>query len=190
MSANALLRVRRFDAGYVEAASLADKTPVVLRSLGPGDDARMAGLFRHLSPRSRRQRFLCGKARLTEGELHALSDLDGEQRFAVAACLPAPGGEMIGVVRLAVYEGRPEVAEVAVSIADEFQRRGLGRLLLRRIFAAARERGVRSVHLDVLDENAAMLGLIRAEAPAAHRSLPSLGVVAVDVALLAPDLAA
>lgn len=183
MGAGALLRIRRFDAGYVEQVALADETQIVLRSLGPGDDVRIAGLFGRLSPRSRRQRFLYGKSTLTGNELHALSDLDGEQRFAIAACLSAPGGLLIGIVRLAVYEGQPEVAEVAISIADELQRHGLGRLLLRRIFAAARERGVKTVHLDVLDENAAMLGLIRAEAPSAHRSLPSLGVVAVDVAL-------
>ena len=178
----ALLRIRRYDAGYAEPARLKSGAEVLFRPLGPGDAARISALFEALSPHSRQLRFLYSKTTLTESELHTLSDVDGEQRFAIAACLPSRGGEMVGVVRFARADGSPD-AEVAVAVIDEFQGCGLGRLLLRRIIEAARERGITSLHFDVSDENAAMLGLLRSELPRARFELPHQGVMGIDAKL-------
>jgi GNAT superfamily N-acetyltransferase len=52
-----------------------------------------------------------------------------------------------------------------VTVADEAQRKGLGRLLLLRLVAAARERGIERFRFEVLSSNAAMATLIAEIAP-------------------------
>ena len=180
MSCQALLRIRRFDASYAEPVRLPDGTALLLRPLGPGDAARISDLFERLSPHSRQLRFLYSKTTLSEGELHTLSDVDGEQRFAIAACQPERGGRMVGVARFVVTGEGPREAEVAVAVTDELQGRGLGRCLLRRLIEAARERDLGSLHFDVSEENAAMIGLLHAELPGARFGLAHQGVRSID----------
>jgi len=156
----ALLRIRRYDASYSERAALADATRVVLRPLRPGDAGRLAAAFARLSQRTRALRFLCGKSELSHDELHKLSDVDGEMHFAIVACLENAPEEMIGIVRFLRFEQNPARAEVAATVVDGFQGRGLGRLLLRRLTEAARERGVRTFHCEVADTNSRVLGLV------------------------------
>jgi acetyltransferase len=66
----------------------------------------------------------------------------------------------VGVAR---YDRVPatDVAEVAVAVVDDFQRRGLGAQLLSMLVAVAREHGIRTFTLIVLPENQSMLGLLR-----------------------------
>ncbi len=45
-------------------------------------------------------------------------------------------------------------------MVDEFQGRGLGRLLLLRLIEAARERGVRAFHCELAERNSPVLGLV------------------------------
>ncbi|TMC88239.1 MAG: GNAT family N-acetyltransferase [Chloroflexi bacterium] len=54
-----------------------------------------------------------------------------------------------------------DVAETAVAVVDEFQRRGLGRTLLAILAKVARAHGIKTFSLIVLPENQQMLGLLR-----------------------------
>jgi len=101
--------------------------------------------FDRLSPRSRYLRFLSPKEGLSEAELDDLLTLDGNDRFALGAQMLQPGGgegEGLGIARFARLPDTPAVAEAAVTVTDETQGKGLGTLLLARLAAAARERGV------------------------------------------------
>ena len=73
---------------------------------------------------------------------------------------PANKERILGVAR---YDRVPntDVAEVAVAVVDEYQRRGLGGALLAILARAAREHGIKSFTLIVLPENRQMLGLLR-----------------------------
>src|SRR5713101_2152148 len=142
----ALLRIRRYHAGWSERAALSDGTRVMLRPLGPGDAGRIAAAFARLSKRTRALRFLGGKTEMSPAELRYLSEVDGEMHFALAACLDDAPDEVIGIARFMRFEQDPARAEVAATVSDAFQGRGLGRLLLTRLAEAARERGVRSFH--------------------------------------------
>jgi GNAT superfamily N-acetyltransferase len=55
-----------------------------------------------------------------------------------------------------------EIAEVAVTVADDWQRRGLGRALLDRLTYRARQEGVRRFSALVQNDNRASLGLLAA----------------------------
>lgn len=154
---------QHFDGGYGEDAELSDGTRVRLRVVRPDDRERLRRGFGELSPQSRYLRFMAAKAELTERELDRLSELDGEDRFAIGALrLDASGveGDGLGVARFARLPDEPAVAEAAVTVVDEVQGRGLGSLLLRRLSAAARERGVERFRGEILLRNRAMRRLL------------------------------
>ena len=76
---------------------------------------------------------------------------------------------------------RRTISIFALTVADPFQGRGLGALLLARLRLAALERGIARFTGQVLDENRPMLGLLRKLH--ARLGLPSWGVRSVDLPL-------
>jgi GNAT superfamily N-acetyltransferase len=162
-----------FDASYREDWPLDGGGLLLLRLIQPGDKALVAAGFKRLSPQSRYRRFFLNKHALTESELCYLTDCDGMNHFALVAILEQPMGitrEGIGVARFVRLSDDPLSAEVGLTVIDAFQHRGIGRLLLGRLFLAAAERGLRRLEFHVRAENAAMLCALRRVAPAAVAS--------------------
>lgn len=152
-----------FDEHYREETELKDGTRVLLRVMRPEDGPLLRRGFERLSAESRYLRFMGTKAELSDADLEALTALDGADRFAIGAIrADTEGGETegLGVARFARLPEDPEVAEAAVTVVDEAQGQGLGSLLLRRLAAAARERGVQRFCGDVLSANATMRRLL------------------------------
>jgi ribosomal protein S18 acetylase RimI-like enzyme len=183
------MTARVFTPSYLERAKLADGTAVHLRLLAPGDKELLREGFERLSPESRYARFLAPKVRLTDDELHYLCDIDQESHFALGAVLEGGDrhGHPVGVgiarfIRLPDVEGRPVTAEPAVAVADELQGQGLGRLLLDRLVAAARERGIERFHCEVLGSNESMRALLD-RVPSEHKREVRSGVVSIDFPL-------
>ncbi|MFN7955188.1 MAG: GNAT family N-acetyltransferase [bacterium] len=146
---------RRFDEHYREPATLRDGTAVTMRLVRADDRSLLERGFERLSDRSRYYRFFTAKPRLTGAEARYLTDVDGENHFAIgASTIGADGAEQgLGVARFIRLEGEPDVAEAAVTVLDEMQGKGLGCLLLLRLIAAARERKVRAFRCWALAEN-------------------------------------
>ncbi len=144
-----------FDEAYREAATLGDGVGVLLRTLRPSDKEALLEGFDRLSPESRYFRFLTNKARLTEEDLERLMSVDGVNHFALVALSTGPGGDVegLGVARFVRLEDEPEVAEPAITVVDHAQKRGLGSLLLHRLGAAARERGIKRFVCQFLASN-------------------------------------
>ena len=149
---------RRFEESYEETVVLHDGAEVSLRLLRPDDKERLAAGFARLSSESRYQRFFTGKERLSEAELRYLTDVDGERHFAI--CAIGADGRGVGVARFIRLASDPEIAEFAITVVDELQRKGLGRILTDRLIAAARERGVKLLRAEVLANNRAMLSIL------------------------------
>lgn len=119
----------------------------------------LADAFAHLSAESRRLRFLTVKPSLSESELRYLTDVDGHHHEALGAIDPATG-QGIAVARFVRDERDPSRAEVAVTVADEWQRRGVGKLLLGRLADRAREEGVTRFTALVSTDNRGMQRLL------------------------------
>jgi GNAT superfamily N-acetyltransferase len=122
--------------------------------------------FNHLSADSRYTRFFTAMPRLSGSVFERLIDLDGHDRVAIAAFDPDRSSEIgsadgygIGVGRF-VRSERDDVAELAVAVIDEYQRRGIGRLLLLAVFVAAHVRGITCLQASVLGSNGPMLTLL------------------------------
>jgi GNAT superfamily N-acetyltransferase len=117
---------------------LRDGARVLVRPIAPDDRAALAAGFARLSPESRFRRFLSPKKQLTEDDLDVLTRVDHHDHEALVA-LEADTGEGIGVARF-VRTG-PDRAEPAVVVADDWQGRGVGTLLLDLLAERAWEEG-------------------------------------------------
>jgi len=130
-----------------------------LRPIAPEDKALLASSFARLSERSRYRRFLTTKNVLSEAELDYLVDVDHNDHEAIVAIDPVTG-EGLGVARYIRSRDDAELAEVAVTVADDWQGRGLGRALLDRLTYRARREGVRRFSALVQGENRASIRLL------------------------------
>jgi GNAT superfamily N-acetyltransferase len=136
------------DSGWFEERSsvvvLDDRTRVLIRPIRSDDNALLQDGIQHLSPESRYRRFLHYLERLTPAELRYLTEIDYQDHFAwVAISFDQPDHQIgLGVARYIRDKTRPNQAEAAVAVIDDFQGRGIGRLLLSRLAASARENGI------------------------------------------------
>ena len=138
-----------------------DGTPLTVRPIVITDAARLERLFTRLSRQSVQFRFFSPVTRPPQAALLRLADVDHARRDALVAL---DGEEIVGVAR---YDARPGAteAEIALTIEDAWQRRGLGSLLARRRAKVARARGYERFLATMLPDNRAALGLIHKVAP-------------------------
>ncbi len=89
-----------------------------------------------------------------------LTEIDHHDHEALVAVDEATG-EGVGVARYVRDPQRGDVAEVAVTVIDDWQGRGLGTLLLEVISARAREKGITTFTALMLASNEEMMDLFR-----------------------------
>jgi len=143
-----------------DALVLADGRMLAFRQINAKDRDGVAALFAALTPESRRRRFLSPKRELSTRELAYLTDIDHVSHEAIAA-IDQHDGSIVGVGRYAHEPGRPRVADVAVEVADELHRLGIGTAVLRRTVARARANGFTQLTGTTLWENRAARRLLR-----------------------------
>jgi RimJ/RimL family protein N-acetyltransferase len=163
------------------ATRLADGTPVILRPVRPGDARLLVDGFRRLSPDSVRARFLAPVTRLGDAELRALVDVDHSDRIAWGALHAEIPDLGLGVARCARLPGEPRVAEVAVTVVDDYQGRGLGSLLFQLLAATARSARVERFRAYVLPDNVRVRRA--AERHGATATLEAPGLLRYEVSL-------
>ena len=153
----------RIDADYREEHVLADGTKITLRLIRPEDGEALRKGFSRLSPTSRYRRFLSGISELSDDMVRYFTEVDGVNHLAMVATTDSLDLKTeigLGVARMIRLEGEPTVAEAAVTVSDDAQRRGIGRLLVRAVAEAALERGVQTIRAEVLATNAPMRRLL------------------------------
>jgi RimJ/RimL family protein N-acetyltransferase len=146
----------------------AEPTPVVLRDgsrvlVRPvcGTDALLlADAFARLSETSRRMRFLGKKEELSAAELRYYANVDHHDHEALIALDPA-GGRCVGVGRYVRDADDPLAAEIALTVIDDWQGRGLGTELLARLSYRARQEGICRFTAVVSADNVPMGMLLR-----------------------------
>jgi len=161
---------------------LADGEQILIRPLLYGDRFELAAGFTDLSLRSRQFRFFSPPDELDADELEYLTNLDYRDHFACAATLvggAVPKG--IGVGRYVREDEDPAVAEVAVTVLDDYQRRGVGTLLTRTLADVAVGNGIRSFVSYVRWENAAAIELMTDEGARVSPAEP--GIARVEIGL-------
>ena len=155
----------RIDTNYRRRARLKGGLVVQLRLIGPQDRERFVAGFERLSPESRYRRFFTPVTRLREDAIDHLLDTDNHDHLALGAEMLGangqPVGPIVGVARYIRLRDQPEVAEAAVTVGDDLQHRGLGRLMLSVLVRAAVERDIRRFRAHVMSDNTPVLKLLR-----------------------------
>jgi len=124
---------------------LLDGTPVLIRPLRDEDREREETFIRRLSPAARRFRFLGSFREASPALIDQLMDVDFPRKVAFVALLHDNGTlREIGVSRFAAAADERQ-CECAVTVADEWQHRGLGVLLMRHLIEVARSNGYKSM---------------------------------------------
>jgi ribosomal protein S18 acetylase RimI-like enzyme len=139
---------------------LSDGTKVHVRPIVPEDEPLLIDAVAAMSERSVYFRFFSPMKRLPDALAHRLAVVDYNDRFALVATTHKSSERIVGVARYDRVAGT-DVAETAVAVVDEFQRRGLGSALLTILGKVARDHGIKTFTLIVLPENQQMLGLLR-----------------------------
>ncbi len=134
---------------------------VWVRPVRAGDADGLKRAFAFLSDRSRYQRFLTGTPYLTDQQAEYFSEVDHDHHEALVAIPEESPTDIVGVARFIRYRDSPGDADLAITVDDHWQDRGLATRLLTLLSARARELGVRRFVVDMLADNPAVLALLR-----------------------------
>jgi GNAT superfamily N-acetyltransferase len=134
---------------------------VMVRAISPQEADRLQAYMRNLSEWTRRNRFLGAVSELAPTELDRLTRMSGPGELALIA-FASMGGETAMIAEaIQVIAPESQRSEIALSVTDGWQRKGLGTLLLAHMEYRARMLGVRYLVGEVLRTNDAMKGLAR-----------------------------
>jgi GNAT superfamily N-acetyltransferase len=174
--------------GFRSPTSLRDGTAVCVRAIRPDDKERLLAAFTRLSARSVYQRFFHPVNELTAEDLRRLTEIDFRDQVGIVLTVGAGCDErLIAVGRYVREVSGGDVAEVAFTVADDYQHRGAATLLLREIVGIARERGIRKFVALVLGDNRAMLEVFRrSNLPLRESFVDGVCRVVLVVAVAAP----
>ena len=132
-----------------------------VRPIRHDDGKREEAFVRGLSLESRYQRMLSGGTKITPEWIDSMTHIDYHRHMAFAVTTVSGGAEQfVGVGRYVVDAATPS-ADVALVLADAWQRKGLGRRLLETLLEHAARAGIREAVAVVLATNVAMLRLAR-----------------------------
>ena len=146
---------------------------LLYRRLELSDRAAVGAMLEDLSPTTRFRRFLTPIPRITESHLDQLVAVDHADRRALG-CFE--GEELVGLAHCYTCPDAVATAEIAIVVADRWQRRGIGSELVSRLLDLARAGGLRRVLVTAHADNVGALLLLRRAFPGARLAI-SGGIV-------------
>jgi RimJ/RimL family protein N-acetyltransferase len=146
--------------GYSAIERLRDGRRMEVRALRPEDEPQMLAAVSRTSPQSLYRRFFGPKKGFSDAEKAFFLNVDFTGHVALVAIVEENGrAEIIGGARYVVAQ--PGVGEVAFTVIDQFQGKGVGSALLRHLVLLARRASLKQLVADVLPENSAMINVLK-----------------------------
>lgn len=143
-------------AAFHVTEALSDGRRVVIRAQRPDDLEELREAVQRASSETLYHRFFAVKRQFSPQEIHYFLDVDFIHHVAlVAEAIEDRRSVIVGGCRYLLVE--PGRAEVAFSVIDAYQGKGLGTALMRHIAAIGREAGLEELVAEVLSDNIAML---------------------------------
>jgi len=135
--------------------TLRNGAQVLVRPIRMSDEEPLQRLLYELSDESRYLRFMCHKSGHTHREMQKMVDADYSAAMALVVCEPASGD----IVAMARYDVEPSsgFADIAFVVRDDWQRRGIGSCLMKRMVELGRAEGVVGFTADVMAGNLGMM---------------------------------
>jgi RimJ/RimL family protein N-acetyltransferase len=156
---------RRSGRSALPTPGLAQTLPaLVVRPLQSADCRLLQESFSALSPLTRYHRFHGPLLELSEPLARYLTDIDGQDHYAIAifeAGVPESVDSGVGVARFVRERRGSDRAELAITLTDRMQGRGLAQPILRCLALAARARGIRTFTMFIQPDNHRALRLLQ-----------------------------
>ena len=135
---------------------------MLLRPVISDDRERIQNGMAALSTESRYFRFFTSATQLSGQQLSYFSEVDQYDHVAwIALNSSDPKHPGLGIARFIRIKEEPTVAEMALTVIDAYQRRGLGRILLAVLYLPAEAQGIQMLRAVVAGENTTMLKWLR-----------------------------
>ena len=156
------MAIHPYPAHLVGKHTLTDGTALTVRPIRPEDAKIEQDFVRNLSEESKYFRFMQAVSELTPQMLVRFTQIDYDREMALIAVHEQPDGNELQVA-VARYTMDPDrtSCEFALTVADEWQGRGVGYHLMEKLMEVARDRGMDTIHGEVLAANSHMLGLMQ-----------------------------
>src|SRR3546814_12488580 len=108
------------------------------------------------------RRFFSPAPVLPDSVVHRLADVDGHDHIAWGAiCSECPGRPPIGAVHAVRHRHDGPVGEFSVAVLDEFQGRGLARMMTAALLVHCHAEGLGMLDVPIVSENAAARRLVK-----------------------------
>src|ERR1043165_7601531 len=143
-------------------AENSDRATAAIRPVDPAEQAALSDFFAALSVESRYRRFFA-PVRPTHGLLDLLSGRPANVDAIADGVIV--GHAMAAALPERICPDASRITDVGVVVADAWQRRGVGALLMRALIARAQARGVTALAMDVLPGNRRVLAMILSHWP-------------------------
>jgi acetyltransferase len=160
---------------------------IVARPAAPGDAGMLAALLAGLSQQTLFLRYCMPMPRMAPEmvarEAARLGQPRSAQHLTVVALANTAGvQQLIGVGELARDASSPAVAEIALVVADAYQRAGIGSALCDYLVAAARRQGLAALRAEALSENVAVRRMV-ARSGAPYTTETRQGMTSIQIEL-------
>lgn len=170
-------------------------SPFVIRPIRASDGPILERTFQRMSPRSRYLRFFSVSDRLGPDLIEQLTDIDHTSHLAWVVFDPTKPSEVdgsheglgIAIARLIAIGSEPGVAEAALVVADAYQGRGFGRLLLQLLVGTAQDTRVSFLRFETLAQNSGMRGLLSSLNAVKNDRLSDFEILVYDLPVDEPD---
>ena len=136
-----------------------------VRPIRPDDRELIRDAVAYTSPETYYQRFHAYKRSFSDPELTYLTEVDGDEHVALIAVDRERPDMLVGIARFVRVAPGSAEAELAITVHDPYQGRGVGTHLMRLLVDAARSRGVSRLRAIVQADNRAMIRLMHGVLP-------------------------
>jgi RimJ/RimL family protein N-acetyltransferase len=144
----------------MKSVELPDGRTVDVRPIRVADRPLLRQAFNRLGPESRYRRFLAPVHELSEAMLSHFTDVDHHDHEAIVA-VSRPDGRIVGGARYVRLPSDPTTADVAVTVVDAWQRRGLGTELVTALAERAVQEAITDFSALVASDNAPVTRLLQ-----------------------------
>ncbi len=146
---------------YQFQETLPDGTSLLIRPIKPEDEEKHFAFFHSLSWQTNYYRFFSYRKKLTHEQITRFTQIDYDREMAIIALVDENGKEKtIGVNRLAYYP-QEDRYEFALVVTDDWQGKGVGKILMEKLLHIARDRGIKTIYGNILAENNTMVQFCR-----------------------------
>ncbi|KAG1707797.1 Protein lysine acetyltransferase Pka [Nymphon striatum] len=174
-----------FDIEHNKTVLLSGGESIVLRRLVPTDREMVREFFSKLSAESKYSRYFTHKEELTEEELQQCLGSDVNESYVIGAWeqdQSSSDKSLIGTASYVSLQNAENAAEFAIIVADDWQKKGIGKYLMREVLAGAEDSGINRIIVYFLPSNSGMRKLAQSMADDVSFKYDE-GIVVADVNL-------